>query len=117
MENNRLFEAIFGNYTFGMIVRAGQANMMAMEMRESEHPILLCGDFNDVPYSYVYNTMKGDLVDGFQECGKGFMQTYRGKKPVRIDYLFHDKTLKGLNYDKTDINYSDHVPVFMKVAL
>lgn len=117
IENNRLFEAIFGNYTFGMIVRAGQANMMAMEMRESEHPILLCGDFNDVPYSYVYNTMKGDLVDGFQECGKGFMQTYRGKKPVRIDYLFHDKTLKGLNYYKTDINYSDHVPVFMIVAL
>ena len=34
-----------------------------------------------------------------------------------LDYLFHDKTLKGLNYYKTDINYSDHVPVFMKVAL
>lgn len=117
VEENALLQAIYGNYMLGMIARAGQANQMAMEMRQSEFPIILCGDFNDVPYSYVYNTMKGDLVDGFRECGKGFMYTFRGSKMVRIDYIFHDEHLKGERYYKTDITYSDHFPVFMKLAL
>ena len=106
-----------GNYTLGMIARSGQANMLAMDMRESNHPIIVCGDFNDVPYSYVYNTMLGDKIDGFKECGSGFMHTFRGgKKMVRIDYIFHDKELEGLSYYKKDLSYSDHYPVFMKIA-
>ncbi|MCR4583031.1 MAG: endonuclease/exonuclease/phosphatase family protein [Prevotella sp.] len=117
VNNNRLFEAIYGNYTIGMMARAGQANIVAMDMRESEKPLIVCGDFNDVPYSYVYNTMLGDLADGFKECGKGFMSTFRGNKAVRIDYIFHDKAFEGLNYYKRELSYSDHYPIFMKIAL
>lgn len=117
VQNNALINAIYGNYTLGMIARSGQANMLAMDMRESNHPIIVCGDFNDVPYSYVYNTMLGDKIDGFKECGSGFMHTFRGgKKMVRIDYIFHDKELEGLSYYKKDLSYSDHYPVFMKIA-
>ena len=116
-ENNAIIRAIYGNYTLGMIVRAGQANLVAREMQASEAPIILCGDFNDVPYSYVYNTMKGDLVDGFKECGEGFMYTFRDKKKVRIDYIFHDESMTGEDYYKTEISYSDHFPVFMKLSL
>ena len=106
-----------GNYTIGMIARSGQANMLAMDMREAQVPIIVCGDFNDVPYSYVYNTMLGDKIDGFKECGSGFMHTFRGgKKMVRIDYIFHDKALHGLSYYKKELSYSDHYPVFMKLA-
>ena len=118
IENNRFLEAIYGNYTLGMIARAGQANILAMDMRESEHPIIVCGDFNDVPYSYVYNTMLGDKIDGFKECRAGFMDTFRGgKKSVRIDYIFHDESLEGITYYKRELSYSDHYPVFMKIAL
>lgn len=117
VENNALLKTIYGNYTIGMMARAGQANVLAMDMRESEVPIIVCGDFNDVPYSYVYNTMLGDKVDGFKECGSGFMYTFRGgDKKVRIDYIFHDKQFKGLTYYKKDISYSDHYPVFMKIS-
>ena len=73
-----------------MMFRAGQAITVANEKCSSEKPCILCGDFNDVPYSFVYNTMLGNMVDGFKECGSGFMSTFRGKKPVRIDYIFHD---------------------------
>ena len=118
VENNAVLRAIYGNYTVGMIARAGQANVLAMDMRECEVPIIVCGDFNDVPYSYVYNTMLGDKVDGFKECGSGFMYTFRGgKKQVRIDYIFHDKRMKGLTYYRRDLTYSDHYPIFMKIAL
>lgn len=118
VDTNRLLNAIWGNYTLGMMFRSGQAITIANEKRESEKPVILCGDFNDVPYSFVYNTVLGDMVDGFKECGAGWMYTYRSKnKPVRIDYIFHDQSLKGLSYYKTEMTYSDHYPIFMKIAL
>ena len=118
IEGNALLRAFYGNYTLGMIARSGQANILAMDMRECEAPIIVCGDFNDVPYSYVYNTMLGDKVDGFTECGSGFMYTFRGgNKKVRIDYIFHDKGMQAVSYYMRDVNYSDHNPVFSKIAV
>ena len=116
IEENAIIRAIYDNYTYGMIVRVGQANKVAEEIRQCQLPVILCGDFNDVPYSYTYNTMKGNLVDGFKECGHGFMSTYRGAKQFRIDYIFHDESLTGENYYKLDLSYSDHCPVFLKIA-
>lgn len=117
VSNSRLFSAIFGNYTLGMVLRASQANIVAQDIRSCDLPTIVCGDFNDVPYSYVYNTMLGDMVDGFKECGNGLMYTFRGKKPVRIDYIFHDKSLNGLTYYTSELTYSDHYPVFMRIEL
>jgi endonuclease/exonuclease/phosphatase (EEP) superfamily protein YafD len=118
VETNRLLQTIYGNYTMGMMVRAGQAITVRNELlkeADGDHALVICGDFNDVPYSFVYNTMLGDLIDGFKECGSGWMYTYRGKKPVRIDYIFHDEKVKGLTYYRQDISYSDHYPVYMKL--
>ena len=114
--NSRVLNAIFGNYMLGMMFRAGQAVTVANEKRSSEKPCILCGDFNDVPYSFVYNTILGNMVDGFKECGAGWMYTFRGRKAVRIDYIFHDTFFKGLTYYKEDLTTSDHLPVFMKVT-
>ena len=118
VESNRLLQAIYGNYTMGMMIRAGQAVRVRNELQKNhdeERSLVICGDFNDVPYSYVYNTMLGDLVDGFKECGSGWMYTYRGRKGVRIDYIFHDESVTGLTYYKQDLSYSDHFPVYMKL--
>ena len=118
VEKSALLRTIYGRYTQGMVVRAQQAELVAAEIKKSPHPVVVCGDFNDVPYSYVYRTMKGDLVDGFKECGKGFMYTFReGIKRVRIDYIFHSEDLEGMNYYKHNATYSDHLPVFMRVTM
>lgn len=118
VEKFSLLKKIYGRYTHGMNLRASQAELVAGIIKQSPYPVIVCGDFNDVPYSYVYNTMKGDLVDGFKECGKGFMYTMReGMKRVRIDYIFHSESLKGSNYHKQEATYSDHLPVFMRLSL
>jgi endonuclease/exonuclease/phosphatase family metal-dependent hydrolase len=119
IQTSRVLNAIIGNYMLGMMFRVGQAVTVANEKRSSEKPCILCGDFNDIPYSYVYKTMLGNMVDGFKECGSGgFMYTMRDKhKPVRIDYIFHDESLKGLSYYRGELTNSDHFPVFMKIAL
>lgn len=119
VEKSRILSAIYDNYTVGILVRAHQAEEVAQEIHSSKTPVIVCGDFNDVPYSYVYNTMLGNLVDGFKECGHGPMYTWRGgnKRLVRIDYIFHDPSMKGLDYYKYDMTYSDHYPVFMKLEL
>ena len=116
--NNAFMNYVYGKYTVGMIARSGQANQLAMNMRESEVPVIVCGDFNDVPYSYVYNTMLCDKIDGFKECGSGLMNTFRGgKKQVRIDYIFHDKSMEGISYYKKELSYSDHYPIFMRIGV
>ena len=116
-EEGKLLGKLYDGYTFGLMVRAGQAALVANEERMSELPVVLCGDFNDVPYSYVYNVLKGQLVDGFRECGSGWMYTYRGgMKKFRIDYIFFDPSFKGVNYYKRELTYSDHFPVFCKIA-
>ena len=117
VETNRVLQAIYGNYMMGMMVRAGQATIIANEKHNTSKPKILCGDFNDVPYSFVYNTLRGDMEDGFKECGSGFMWTFRGKKKVRIDYIFNDKNMKGITYYTKVLTYSDHIPVFMKIKI
>ena len=116
VEDNALIRTIYGNYTRGMAIRARQADMVAEMIQSSEYPVIVCGDFNDVPYSYVYKTMLGDLTDGFCESGKGIMYTYTGKKKVRIDYIFHADQFTGESYYTKELTYSDHYPVFSKIA-
>lgn len=117
VERNALLRAIYGNYTRGMAIRAEQANAVAAEIEKSPHPVILCGDFNDVPYSYVYRKMKGDLTDGFKESGKGFMYTMgEGRKRVRIDYIFHSEEMEGYDYRTLKVTYSDHLPVLMRIG-
>lgn len=110
-KESRLVSAIYQGYTIGMVIRAGQANLVANEIHMSEKPVIVCGDFNDVPYSYTYNTIKGNLSDGFKQAGSGWHYTFRGRKKVRIDYIFQSPELESQAYYTMPITYSDHYPV------
>lgn len=99
------------------IKRDAQADVMSKLINASPYPSLVCGDFNSIPSSYTYHTMKGEkLKDGFQECGHGYMYTFRYfKHLLRIDYIFHTSEFKGVDYFSPNLEYSDHNPVVMKM--
>ncbi len=108
---------LIDNYTMNSAIRGGQAVTIANEKRNSPYPIVLCGDFNDVPYSYTYNTLLGELKDGFREGGHGYGSTFRGLKGVfRIDYIFHDQSMQSEDYYTVDQDYSDHDPVYSRIS-
>lgn len=99
--------------------RAVQANIINHLISASPYPTVVCGDFNSLPSSYVYHTVKGDkLQDGFQTSGHGYMYTFRYfKHLLRIDYILHSPELKSTDYFSPSWNYSDHNPVLMRVKL
>ncbi len=112
VNNDRLYRLLLGNYAFGLNVRSGQAIIIANELRDVTTPMILAGDFNDVPYSFTYNTLLGNLVDGFTTGGHGWGSTYRGAKGLmRIDYIFADESYECYEYHTLDLTYSDHNPV------
>jgi endonuclease/exonuclease/phosphatase family metal-dependent hydrolase len=100
------------------IKRAGQADILAKHIESSPYPVIVCGDFNDVPVSYTYRKMKKNLNDSFVEAGQGIGTTYMGKFPAfRIDFIFHSKEIKCTNFDIHDVRLSDHFPVTSEFVL
>jgi endonuclease/exonuclease/phosphatase family metal-dependent hydrolase len=94
--------------------RGMQANIIAKYIAKSPYPVIVCGDFNDTPTSYAYNTIKGTkLKDSFIEKGFGMAKTYNGSMPsFRIDYILSDSTFTTKSFDVMNhVKDSDHFPV------
>jgi endonuclease/exonuclease/phosphatase family metal-dependent hydrolase len=104
-------KSIIGKFRRSYGLRSQQANIVKNLLDNSEHPEIICGDFNDVPNSYTYFTIKGDRQDAFSKSF-GLGRTFVFISPtLRIDYILADKTLEVLQYKKTRLPYSDHFPV------
>ena len=99
--------------------RATQTYVISHYAKTSPYPVLLCGDFNSIPSSYTYHHLRKTLKDGFRTAGNGYMYTYRyAKRMLRIDYIFHSPSLKGIEYYSPDLDLcSDHNPVIMEVEI
>lgn len=96
----------------GMRQRAGEVERIAAHMRESPHPVVYCGDMNDVPMSYGYGLLREELRDAFVESGRGLGGTYIGNLPsFRIDHILHDETLESWDFRTHPEAFSDHHPI------
>ena len=97
----------------GFTTRAQQVNRLLSHMQTSPHPVIVCGDFNDIPYSYSYFSLRGQLTNAFEEAGRGFGFSYNGKLPfLRIDNQFFSDALRACRFTTyQDVDFSDHFPV------
>lgn len=89
--------------------RAEQAKKVVEHMEQSPYEVIICGDFNDTPLSYVYNTFYSRFTDAFKNSSSGIGITYAGKVPAgRIDYIFHSKKLHSTQFKIHQKVHSDH---------
>lgn len=87
-------------------------------LENSRVPVVLAGDFNDTPASYIYHQATKLFVDSYVEQGRGFGTTYHGPYPAfRIDYILHSPSMKTLSYKRIKTSISDHYPIVVQLSL
>ena len=93
------------------IERGKQADLVANHMRNSPYHIVLCGDFNDTPTSYSYQTLVADLSDSFVKTGFGIGSTYVRLPFFRIDNIFYSNYFNAESHTIHPYELSDHLAV------
>lgn len=94
------------------VLRAIQAHNIKEEVNKSPYPVILCGDFNDVPNSYAYQIIGKGLKDAHLEKGNGIGRTFQYLSPtLRIDYIWHSPLLQLTDTKVIQPSLSDHCPV------
>jgi endonuclease/exonuclease/phosphatase family metal-dependent hydrolase len=98
--------------------RMSQADMVKIEIDKSPYPVVVCGDFNDVPNSYPYEKIGSGLQDAFVMKGSGIGRTFSGISPtLRIDNIFVDKRYSVHQFTRIEIKLSDHFPIIADISL
>ena len=95
----------------------------------SKVPMLLAGDMNDIPGSWLYCQITDYLDDTYCDEGSGFCTTFNGGSgkllplghnwlpQFRIDMVFHSKEFKTLSYHRIKSDISDHYPVLVALEI
>jgi endonuclease/exonuclease/phosphatase family metal-dependent hydrolase len=100
----------------GYLLRAIQSNRIKEAIEKSPYPVIVCGDFNDVPNSYAYHTIGKNLHNVFYEKGSGTGRTFSGISPtLRIDHIFVDQQFKVNHFLRISKKLSDHYPLIADI--
>ncbi|MCH7403360.1 endonuclease/exonuclease/phosphatase family protein [Belliella kenyensis] len=110
------YRETLGKLKRGQVVRASQLGVLKEHMNNSPYANILVGDFNDVPYSYTYFSLRKLMNNAFEKAGRGFGFTYNKILFfLRIDNIFYDDPLEILEFrTHNEVDYSDHYPVSAK---
>lgn len=97
----------------GFVTRSQQIKELVKSIKACDYKIILCGDLNELPYSYPYFSLRNQLHNAFEKAGNGFGFTYNGKLFfLRIDNQFFSKDINIHNFmTHRNIDYSDHFPL------
>lgn len=105
-------KSVLSKLKTGFLHRQLQADRIKELMNKSPYPVIVAGDFNDVPNSYAYRTIGDGLINGFEEKGTGIGRTFYSVSPtLRIDHIFADKSFNVEQYLRVKKKLSDHFPI------
>lgn len=100
---------------YAFISRAEDAKKLREELDDiaPDVPLIVCGDFNDVPASWTYKIVRGDdLRDAYTETNFGPAITYNLHAfYFHIDQILYRGPLEALDVSVGKINTSDHYPL------
>lgn len=107
------YDRIKSRFLDASVSRTKQIEVLINHAKDSPYPIIVAGDFNDVPFSYNYFQFRKLFSNAFEKNGKGIGATFNNNIPyLRIDNQFYSsrfrlKSFKTIN----DVYYSDHFPL------
>ncbi len=112
-ENNfRQSRNILSKFKEGFIKRKDQSDRIKEEMKKSPYPLIVCGDFNDVPNSYAYYHIGEGLNNSFVKEGSGIGRTFSHiSRTLRIDNIFVSPALEVTQFGRVEKKLSDHFPI------
>jgi endonuclease/exonuclease/phosphatase family metal-dependent hydrolase len=109
---------IFSKWKRGVVNRTLQAEITREMVSKTDYPKIFCADLNEIPNSYSYSQVRGDMQDAFLEKGSGIGRTFLGLSPtLRIDYVFADKRFKIRQFTRRMQPYSDHLMLVADLSL
>ena len=93
--------------------RSKQIDDLITHASTSPYPVIICGDFNEIPYSYNYFEMRSFYQNAFEEKGEGFGFTFNSDiLPIRIDHQFYGHGINLMSFHTNrNITWSDHFPL------
>lgn len=95
--------------------QANQATLIMEHQEKTTYKSIICGDFNNTAFSWVYHKLKKGKNDAFEVAGKGFGKTFNFTFPTRIDFILTDEKIEVNNFKTFDVNYSDHYPIMARL--
>ena len=99
-------------------LRGHQADMVRKQLDQSPYPLVICGDFNDVPNSYTYFHIRGNLQDAFIKKCFGIGRSYIHISPtLRIDYILPSREFTVIQTKKLSSPFSDHHAILTDLQL
>lgn len=98
--------------------QANQALKLYKNEQDCKYKTIVCGDFNNTAFSWVYHKLKGDKKDAFIAAGGGLGKSYDYIFPVRIDFILAHEYFEINNFKTyNDFNYSDHYPIMARLNI
>ncbi len=105
---------ILRRYKNGALTREFQIKTIINFIENSPYKIIVCGDFNETPFSYAYNSLNGVLDNTFEKSGKGFGFTLNDKRLffLRLDNMFHSQGIISNTFNvNNEVFFSHHFPI------
>lgn len=106
---------LFRKLAQAVSIRAVQSDSVARVIRQNHaHSLIVCGDFNDSPVSYMHRVIGHGLTDAYVEAGFGPGYSYnKNRFYFRIDHMFvsNDFRVLACKVDRS-IKASDHYPLW-----
>ena len=87
------------------IRRYRQSRLLLSEIKKSPYPIIVCGDFNDIPLSYTVL----NLLTHLNDISKSLKGSYKKLGDIfKIDYILASPEWGKVHYELIPTSWSDH---------
>jgi len=110
-------KASVGNVLWSERVRGEELSLIRQAWKDrGSHPIVIAGDFNQVPIGSNYSKMTVGLKDALMWIGKPSPTLGEGKARVRVDYFLCSQEWRPIDGGVVESAASDHDMIWLDIS-